>query len=115
MGVVPRLLNWQKALCKIVRKQLFCVRHGAAASIRAALAQKADVELLGQKAPPAKKAKVAEAPKVDTSAAQGSATIFIKNLAWSATEEDLTEFFKECGAVENVRIGALLGLRYPLL
>ena len=61
-----------------------------------------------QAAPPAKKAKVAPAAKVDTSAAQGSSTIFIKNLAWSASEDDISEFFKECGTVENIRIGARL-------
>jgi hypothetical protein len=62
-----------------------------------------------RQAPPAKKAKTAAPAKADASAAQGSCTIFIKNLAWSATEDDLTDFFKDCGAVENVRIGARAG------
>lgn len=51
---------------------------------------------------PAKKAKTSE---VDTSAAQGSTTIFIKNMPWSATEESIREFFSVAGEVVEVRIG----------
>ena len=35
----------------------------------------------------------------------GSTTIFIKNLPWSAVEDEIYEFFKECGEAVNVRIG----------
>ncbi len=48
---------------------------------------------------------VAKKAKVDVSAAQGSSTIFIKNLPWSADDNMLTEFFGECGNVMSVRIG----------
>ncbi|BDA49158.1 Nucleolin 2 [Coccomyxa sp. Obi] len=51
-----------------------------------------------------KKAKT-QAPKVDVSAAQGSSTVFVKNLPWSANEESLTQFFSDCGAVASVRVG----------
>ena len=44
---------------------------------------------------------------MDTSAAQGSTTIFIKNMPWSATEESIREFFAPAGEVVEVRIGAL--------
>jgi nucleolin len=52
--------------------------------------------------PAAKKAKATE----DDSAAQGSSTVFVKNLPWSATDEDLAGFFADCGEVAEVRIGA---------
>ena len=45
------------------------------------------------------------------SAAQGSSTVFIKNLPWSATEDQIYEFFQECGEAVNVRIGKPLGAR----
>jgi len=40
--------------------------------------------------------------------------VFIKNLPWSATDEELANFFGECGEVTEVRIGAPLGLK-PLI
>ncbi len=55
--------------------------------------------------PAAKKAKAE-----DDSAAQGSSTVFVKNLPWSATDEDLANFFADCGEVAEVRIGALCRL-----
>lgn len=64
-------------------------------------AQEADLD--EAEAKPAKKAKTSE---VDTSAAQGSTTIFIKNMPWSATEESIREFFSPAGEVVEVRIGA---------
>jgi RNA recognition motif. (a.k.a. RRM, RBD, or RNP domain) len=51
--------------------------------------------------PAAKKAKAE-----DDSAAQGSSTVFVKNLPWSASDEDLANFFADCGEVAEVRIGA---------
>ena len=44
-------------------------------------------------------------PKVDASAANGSSTVFVKNLPWSADEDTIAEFFADCGTVANVRIG----------
>ena len=44
-------------------------------------------------------------PKVDVSAANGSSTVFVKNLPWSADEDTIAEFFADCGTVANVRIG----------
>ena len=61
-----------------------------------------EAELDEAEAKPAKKAKTSE---VDTSAAQGSTTIFIKNMPWSATEESIREFFAPAGEVVEVRIG----------
>jgi nucleolin len=55
--------------------------------------------------PPKKKAKKEAKPDVDVSAAQGSKTIFVKNLPWSAGEDELAEFFGDCGAVAEVRVG----------
>ena len=43
--------------------------------------------------------------KVDASAAQGSSTVFVKNLPWSADEDTIAEFFGDCGTVANIRIG----------
>lgn len=66
---------------------------------------------------PVKKAKKndgAAAPKaaakseVDTSATNGSKTVFCKNLPWGATDEDLSGFFADCGDVTDCRIGMLL-------
>jgi RNA recognition motif-containing protein len=34
-----------------------------------------------------------------------STTVFVGNLPWSATEEELREFFAECGEILGVRIG----------
>ena len=56
--------------------------------------------------PAPKKAKAGK--DADVSAAQGSTTIFIKNLPWSATEDELYEFFKACGEAVEVRIGTHL-------
>ena len=44
-------------------------------------------------------------PKVDASAANGSSTVFVKNLPWSADEDTIAEFFGDCGTVANVRVG----------
>lgn len=66
-----------------------------------------DGDCMLQDKPLPKKAKT-QAPKVDVSAAQGSSTVFVKNLPWSANEESLTEFFSDCGAVASVRVGVLL-------
>ena len=57
---------------------------------------------------PAPKKKAKTSNDADVSAAQGSATIFIKNLPWSATEDELYEFLKSAGEAVEVRIGALL-------
>jgi nucleolin len=43
--------------------------------------------------------------KTDVSAANGSSTVFVKNLPWSADEDTIAEFFGDCGTVANVRIG----------
>ena len=42
---------------------------------------------------------------MDVSAANGSSTVFVKNLPWSADEDTIAEFFADCGTVANVRIG----------
>lgn len=34
-----------------------------------------------------------------------SSTVFVGNLPWSATEDELREFFAECGEIVSVRIG----------
>lgn len=60
-----------------------------------------------QEEAPLKKKARSDGPKVDVSAAQGSSTVFVKNLPWSADEHSLREFFGECGAVASVRVGAL--------
>ena len=64
-----------------------------------------------------KKAKQADgsAANVDASAAQGSRTIFCKNLPWSATEDDLAGFFADCGTVVDVRLGKHLASRDYML
>jgi hypothetical protein len=54
----------------------------------------------------APKQKAKAAPQADVSRAQGSSTIFVKNLPWSADSDSLAEFFAECGPVANVRVGA---------
>ena len=60
-------------------------------------------------APAAKKAKTENGAQktkaADTTAAQGSRTIFVKNLPWSADEAMLNDFFSGCGAVSETRIG----------
>lgn len=40
----------------------------------------------------------------DVSLAKGNPRIFVGNLAWSATEDDLYELFGSCGEVSHVRI-----------
>ena len=64
-----------------------------------------------------KKSKQADgsAANVDASAAQGSRTIFCKNLPWSATEDDLAGFFADCGTVVDVRLGERLSSRQHML
>ena len=49
--------------------------------------------------------KAAAKSDVDTSATNGSRTIFCKNLPWGATDEDLGGFFADCGEVTECRIG----------
>jgi len=43
-------------------------------------------------------------PRADRGPSPPSETIFIGNLAWAATEDDLREHFKDSGTIENVRI-----------
>ncbi|RMZ53014.1 hypothetical protein APUTEX25_001133 [Auxenochlorella protothecoides] len=50
------------------------------------------------------KQKAADGSAVDASAANGSKTIFIKNLPWAADEDALREFFAEAGPIAEVRI-----------
>ena len=72
-----------------------------------------DTCLLLQPVKKAKKNDGAAAPKaaakseVDTSATNGSKTVFCKNLPWGATDEDLSGFFADCGEVTDCRIGML--------
>lgn len=54
--------------------------------------------------PAPKKQKAADGSAVDASAANGSKTIFIKNLPWAADEDALREFFAEAGPIAEVRI-----------
>ena len=56
-------------------------------------------------APAPKKAKTAA--KSDAGAAEegGSVSIFLKNLPWKASEDDIADFFKDCGEVVDVRLG----------
>ena len=69
--------------------------------------------LLLQPVKKAKKNDGAAAPKaaakseVDTSATNGSKTVFCKNLPWGATDEDLSGFFADCGEVTDCRIGMM--------
>ena len=51
--------------------------------------------------------KAAAKSEVDTSATNGSKTVFCKNLPWGATDEDLSGFFADCGEVTDCRIGTL--------
>lgn len=37
----------------------------------------------------------------------GNVSIFIKNLPWKVTEDDVAEFFADCGEVSAVRLGEL--------
>jgi nucleolin len=56
-----------------------------------------------QEEPAAKKQRVEVNDGGDAEPA--SATVFVGNLPWSATEEELREFFAECGEINSVRIG----------
>ncbi len=75
-----------------------------------------DVRVALQPAKKTKKNDGEAAPKaaaksdVDTSATNGSRTIFCKNLPWGATDEDLGGFFADCGEVTECRIGEPLFL-----
>ncbi len=46
----------------------------------------------------------AAANGVDVSVAKGSKTVFVGNLAWAATEDDVAAFFEDCGTVVGVRM-----------
>ena len=54
-------------------------------------------------APAPKKAKTAA--KSDAQEEGGSVSIFLKNLPWKASEDDIADFFKDCGEVVDVRLG----------
>jgi hypothetical protein len=61
-------------------------------------------------APPQPATKKKQRLDVDGSAAatggdSGSTTIFCGNLPWSATEEQISALFADCGEVTGVRIG----------
>lgn len=47
----------------------------------------------------------AAVPPTPAAGAEGSRTIFMKNLAWKADEDSIREFFSECGEIASVRIG----------
>jgi hypothetical protein len=62
--------------------------------------------LLLQTPAPAKKKQRVEVNGGATPAAEGgSTTIFVGNLPWSATEDDIAGLFADCGEVTGVRIG----------
>lgn len=63
--------------------------------------------------PAAKKAKKAEAPAAAAGGEEEGTSIFVKNLPWKATEDDVAGFFGECGEVTSVRIGALCAPAHP--
>lgn len=53
---------------------------------------------------------VAKKPKKEAAAVpqeedDGNVGIFIKNLPWKVTEDDVAEFFADCGEVSAVRLG----------
>ena len=52
-------------------------------------------------APAAKKQKTETLAVAD----DGNVSIFIKNLPWKVTEDDVAEFFADCGEVAAVRLG----------
>jgi hypothetical protein len=52
--------------------------------------------------PAAKKAKTGG--DVDVSFLNGSKTVFVRNLPWSAGDDELRAFFADCGALADVRI-----------
>ena len=41
---------------------------------------------------------------MDVSAANGSCTVFMRNLAWAATEDDIRNYLSEAGPIAEVRI-----------
>lgn len=53
---------------------------------------------------PAAKKQKTEVPNVED---DGNVSIFIKNLPWKVTEDDVAEFFADCGEVSAVRLGEL--------
>ena len=53
--------------------------------------------------PEAKKSKGGNAD-VDVSLANGSRTIFMRNLPWSATEDDIRSFLADAGPIYQVRL-----------
>lgn len=55
-------------------------------------------------APASKKQKGSNGQAVDVSAANGSRTIFVKNLSWSADEPAIRDFFSAAGPIAEVRI-----------
>lgn len=61
--------------------------------------------------PAAKKAKTQATPAAAPAAPaeeeedDGNVGIFIKNLPWKVTEDDVAEFFADAGEVVNVRLG----------
>ena len=63
-------------------------------------------------APDKKKARAAK--DADVSAAKGSSTIFVKNLAWAVGEDELYEFFSSAGDIVDARIGQPPALRFLL-
>lgn len=73
------------------------------ATISSCLSFQEDTPPAKAAAPVKKKAKAAK--DVDVSAAKGSSTIFVKNLAWAVDQDQLYEFFASCGEVVDARIG----------
>ena len=58
-------------------------------------------------APAPKKAKTAAKSDAASAEDEGSSvSIFLKNLPWKASEDDIADFFKDCGEVTDVRLGA---------
>ncbi|KAF6031803.1 SART3 [Bugula neritina] len=55
-------------------------------------------------APPAKKSKPSDEEKKADYSQTDNTTIFVSNLAYDVTESTLTDIFKQCGSVKEVRI-----------
>ena len=55
-----------------------------------------------------------EAPTPAAEEDDGNVGIFIKNLPWKVTEDDVAEFFADAGEVVNVRLGQLFLPPSPL-
>jgi len=66
------------------------------------LQESSDEEEEEEKEPVKKKGK--SGGDFDDSAAKGSCTVFIKNLPWAITEDDMYAFFEDCGEPVAVRI-----------